>query len=263
MPALVAGIHAFLASANAWMAGTSPAMTDFARAAPRTKKKRSQAALNFPSASDQQLARRRRAVERTQRAARDAPALRRALELPAVGRKAMDAEALGGTVVRYGDRLALCIGCEDLQIRGDERAVAIELDVGESGEMPESALERGRVLCARHELAVLVPAPAARLVAAIEDAVVGIDRARVEIRARVRARRMARDQIVDFKTVFDIADAVFQRARAHYISSVARGGYRQQYVSSSAARTSEPGSTTAESRDGPGPGSRAFARGPE
>ncbi len=188
--------------------------------------------LELTQRLDQQLPRRRRAVERTQRAARDAPALRRALELPSVRREAMDAEALGGAVVRYGDRLALRIGREDLQIRSDGRRVAIELDVGEPGEMPEPALERGRVLCANHEFLVLVPAPAARLVAAIEDAVVGIDRARIEIRARVRARRMARDQIVDFKTVFDIADAVFQRARAHYISSVARGGYRQQFVSS-------------------------------
>src|SRR5262249_49567297 len=57
-----------------------------------------------------------RTVELTQRAAFDLPAPRRAHQLPAVRRHAMDSEALGAAVVGDVDRIALGLRHQDLQI---------------------------------------------------------------------------------------------------------------------------------------------------
>jgi hypothetical protein len=123
----------------------------------------------------------------------------------------VDAEALRRAVVRHRDRLALRRR-ENLQVRRHGRAVAVELDERQPREMREAPLERRPVLRPRHHRPVFVDADPARLVAAVEHAVLGIDRARIEIRARVRGRRMARDQIDDFEPVLNVADAVFERA---------------------------------------------------
>src|SRR4029453_5374733 len=66
-----------------------------------------------------------RAVELTQDAAFDLPSLRAGHELPAVRRHWVGAKAFGAAVVRYIDRIALRLRHQDLQIGGDDGAVAL------------------------------------------------------------------------------------------------------------------------------------------
>src|SRR5262249_24270121 len=91
-----------------------------------------------------------RAVELTQRAAFDLPALRRAHEFPTVRRHAMDAEALGVAVVGDVDGIALRLRHQDLQIGRDDRGVALDRDMGQGGEMRKPALDRGLVVGTEH-----------------------------------------------------------------------------------------------------------------
>src|SRR5262249_61413262 len=97
---------------------------------------------NFPSGL--------RAVELTQRAAFDLPALRRAHEFPAVRRHAMDSETLGAAVVGDIDGIALRLRHQDLRIGGDDRGVALDRDMGQGGEMRKPALDRRLVVGAEH-----------------------------------------------------------------------------------------------------------------
>src|SRR4029453_18318485 len=113
-----------------------------------------------------------RAVELTQDAAFDLPSLRRAHELPAVRRHAMDAKAFGAAVVRYIDRIALRLRHHDLQIGGDDGAVALDRDMGQGAEMREPALNRGLMIGAEPLIGdALAPARAREILAAIENAV--------------------------------------------------------------------------------------------
>src|SRR6266403_4334192 len=113
-----------------------------------------------------------RAVELTQRAAFDLPALRRAHELPAVRRHAMDSEALGAAVVRDVDRIALGLWHQDLQIGRDGRGVALDLDMRQGGEMRKPTLDRRLVVEAEHLIGdALAPTRAGEILAPVEHSV--------------------------------------------------------------------------------------------
>jgi hypothetical protein len=58
------------------------------------------------------------------------------------------------------------------------------------------------------------PARPGKFGAAFEDAVLGPHRRGVVARAGIRARRVARDQIVDFEAVLDQADPLVERLAA-------------------------------------------------
>src|SRR5690349_6130033 len=96
----------------------------------------------------QNLARLRRAVERAQLAPPDLPALRRALELPAVCADAVDAKAFRGAMAGERRRLGARIGRENLQIGGDYRAIAVDVDARQACVMREPLRDRGLVLVA-------------------------------------------------------------------------------------------------------------------
>src|SRR6516165_8301897 len=81
------------------------------------------------------------------------------------------------------------------------------------GEMGEAAGNSGlmaRAFQARGDS--LVAAGTGQIGAAIEHAVVGIDRFGVIIGAGIGARRVSGDQIVDLQPVLDGPDALFERA---------------------------------------------------
>src|SRR5689334_12084590 len=77
------------------------------------------------------------AVERPEDAAFDFPALRSACELPTVGAHTVDAIALGHAMRRDLDRLSQRIRTDDLQVGRGDRAVAIEFDMRQAGEVGE------------------------------------------------------------------------------------------------------------------------------
>src|SRR6516165_4470054 len=136
----------------------------------------------------QNLPRGLRAVELTQRAASDLPALRRAHDLPAVRRHAMDPEALGAAVVGDIDGIALRLRHQDLQIGRHDGGVALDRDMGQGGEMRKPAFDR-------------------RLV--------------------VGAERVTGDQVVDLEPVFDGVDSVFEAlVGRHGLLPYSRGGWR-------------------------------------
>jgi hypothetical protein len=123
----------------------------------------------------------------------------------------MDAKALGAAVVRDIHRIALRLRHQDLQIGGDDRAVAIDRDMGQRGEMREPALDRGLMIGAEHLIGdVLASARAREILAAIENTVFHPARRDMIAARRVGAGRMAGDEVVDFKPVLDRTDAVFE-----------------------------------------------------
>src|SRR5579883_190832 len=159
----------------------------------------------------QNLPRRLGAVEGAQGAALDLPAGGGAHELPAVGGDTVDAETLRGAVVRQLDRRAVRVGHQNLQVGRDGGTIAVELDVGQAGEMGEAAGDRGLVLRRLHHRGDSLAPCAADMRATVEHAIIRIDGARVVVGAGVGAGRMAGDQVVDFKPVLDRANAVLER----------------------------------------------------
>src|SRR5262252_4627191 len=146
---------------------------------------RNRLSQNFP--------RRLRAVELTQRAAFDLPPPRRAHELPAVRRHAMDSEALGAAVVRDVDR------------------IAFGLDMRQGGEMRKPTLDRRLVVGAEHLIGNAVAAArAGEILAAVEYPVFHPTRRDMVVARGVGAGRVAGDQVVDFEPVFDGADSLFE-----------------------------------------------------
>src|SRR5262245_46814920 len=151
-----------------------------------------------------------RAVELTQRAAFDLPALRRAHELPAVRRHPMHSEALGAAVVGDVDGIALRLRHQDLQIGRDGRGVALDRDMGQGGEMRKPALDRRLVVGAEHLIGdAVAPARAGEILVAVEHAVFHPTRCDMVLASGVGAGRVAGDQVVDLEPVFDGADSVF------------------------------------------------------
>ena len=167
----------------------------------------------------QNLPRGLRAVELTQRAAFDLPALRRARELPAVRRHAMDPEALGAAVVGDVDGIALRLRHQDLQIGRHDRGVALDRDMGQGGEMRKPALDRRLVVGAEHLIGdAVAPVRAGEILAAVEHAVFHPTRRDMVLAGGVGAGRVAGDQVVDLEPVFDGADSVFEAAIDAHVS---------------------------------------------
>ena len=110
------------------------------------------------------------------------------------------------------DRLAGLPRRKDLQVRGDERLVAVERDIGQAGEMRDAAGDGFLVRRGLHDRRDgLVAGGAGQMGAAIEHAVFGIDRLGIIVGAGIGARRVAGNQIVDFQPVLDGAQAPLQR----------------------------------------------------
>src|SRR6516164_8814841 len=192
---------------------------------------RNRLSQNFP--------RRLRAVELTQRAAFDLPPLRRAHELPAVRRHAMDSEALGAAVVRDVDRIALGLRHQDLQIGRGGRHVALDLDVRQGGEMRKPTRDRRLVVGAEHLIGNAVAAArAGEILAAVEHPVFHPTRCDMVVARGVGAGRVAGDQVVDLEPVFDGADSLFEAAidahvsLPHIASVTCKWRYRHSLLSS-------------------------------
>jgi hypothetical protein len=150
----------------------------------------------------------------------------------------VDAKAFRGAVVRQLDRHAVRVGHQDLQIGCDHGAIAVELDKGQPAEMRETAADRDMVLGAAHHRGDRFIAVSARMRVAVEHAVVGIDGAGVVVGGRIGARRMARDQIVDFEPVLDGANSILGRGfLAHdEIPPIGRWATRYHMAARKAAR---------------------------
>jgi hypothetical protein len=100
---------------------------------------------------------------------------------------------------------------QDLQIGGDDRAVAVDCDMGQRSEMREPALDRRLVIGTEHLIGdVLAPARAREVLAAVKNAVFHPARRDMIAAGGVGAGRMTGDEIVDLEPVLDRADAVFE-----------------------------------------------------
>src|SRR5262245_41133123 len=135
------------------------------------------------------------AVERAQRTFDDLPAVLAALELPAVCADTMDAEAGRAAVSRDFARRGLPVRRDDLQIGDGDRAVAVDLDARQPGEVAKASGNRGLVLGRFHQAADRVDA--ARALAAAEvHLAVGDERFTiVEIGPGIGGRRVTGDEV--------------------------------------------------------------------
>ena len=137
----------------------------------------------------------------------------------------MDVVAARGAVIGHFDRFAGFFGREDLQVRSDYGLVAVERDVRKSGEMCDPAGDGLPVRGALHDRRDrLIARGAGEIDAAIEYAVLGVDRFSIIIGAGVGARWVAGDEIVDFEPVLDSADALFEATvfAPHFLSGFLR-----------------------------------------
>src|SRR5262249_14096133 len=139
---------------------------------------------------------------------------------------------LGAAVVGNIDGIALHLRHQDLQIGGDYRGIAINGDVRQAGEMREPAINRGLVIGAKHLIGdILSPARAGEILAAIEKPVFHPACRDMILACGVGAGRMAGDEVIDFESVFDGANAVFEAfVVAHgslpYVWAIANGEER-------------------------------------
>ena len=94
--------------------------------------------------------------------------------------------------------------------------IAIDRDVGQPGEMRQSTRDRSLMFGREHVIGDDIPPTRARKIfATVEDAVFHPACRDVAAAAGVGARRMARNQVVDFEAVFDGADPVFEGGCGH------------------------------------------------
>src|SRR5579862_1504027 len=125
----------------------------------------------------------------------------------------MNAIALRLAVARQLERLARRVGGEDLQIRGDRRAIAIDLDIGERGKVGDALLDRafmGGGLQIGGDLRAA--APFRRMLAEFEHHVIETVGGGVFAIARIGTGRMARNQIQYLEAILDIAQTLFEAA---------------------------------------------------
>ena len=100
-------------------------------------------ALSLRQRAAQDFARRLGAVDEAERPPFDLPARRRAQEVPAVGHHAVDMIAARGAMIGNLDRFPRFFRRQNLQIRNNNRAVAVNCDVRQTGEMRKPARDRG------------------------------------------------------------------------------------------------------------------------
>src|SRR5262249_28781897 len=152
------------------------------------------------------------AVDQPQRAALDLPSGGGAHEIPAVGDYPMNVIAARGAVLGNRDRLAGFFRSKDLQIGNNYGGIAVNRDMRQSREMRQPAgngcLMLGALQLRGHRL---VADRACETRTAVEDSIWGKDRLGIVSRAGICAGWMAGDEIVDFKPVFDGANALFQQ----------------------------------------------------